>query len=75
MGRGSWPSWLQLWGAVAVCLFLLLIPWEQAGVEPQRLGCLAALFKALGPELCPCSPPRPLPAPWDADLGSEQVSP
>lgn len=49
-------------------------PREQAGVEPRRLGCPAALCKALGPELWPSSPLRPLPTPWDAGLRSGQVS-
>lgn len=35
------------WVAVPVCFFLLLIPWEQAGVEPWRRGCLADLLQAL----------------------------
>lgn len=45
------------WVAVPVCFFLLLIPWEQAGVEPWRLGCLAALLKALAHLCDPCPLP------------------
>lgn len=78
-GRGSWPPWPQLLG----CCSGLFFPVADAHGSKQEWshGGLAAWLPCARPwgvggvpELWPSSPPRPLPTPWDAGLGSWQVS-